>query len=107
MFLFQSSISIKMVEDFWLIWFFFSFFSIVTVKFLNGKLYDDTEYAVFQRSFASHGDYENEGFITFKTKKSPTAIIVIAVSIVVVLIILLLLTGAVVLWRRSRGKGKS
>jgi len=69
-------------------------------KYLNGKLDDNTKYAVFQRSFAQDGDYENEGFILFQTKaKPPTAIIV---SVVVVLLALLFLAGAVTIWRRSR-----
>ena len=37
-------------------------------KYLNGKLDDNTKYAVFQRSFDNNGDYENEGFIQFTTK---------------------------------------
>ena len=38
------------------------------IKYLNGKLDDNTKYAVLQRSFDKDGDYENEGFIQFTTK---------------------------------------
>ena len=80
------------------------FFLAENKKYLNGKLNDNTEYAVFQRSFDTYGDYENEGFIRFKTKaKRPSAIIV---SVAVVAPALLLLAVAVIfLHRRYRING--
>lgn len=38
------------------------------IKYLNGKLKENTEYAVFQRSFDQDENYENEGLIQFTTK---------------------------------------
>ena len=81
-----------------------SFIHVSVTKYLNGKLNDDTAYAVFQRSFSNDGYYENEGFVMFITKaKSSTAIIV---SVVVVLLVLLFFVGAVIVWRRSHRNGK-
>ncbi|CAH3043649.1 unnamed protein product, partial [Porites evermanni] len=75
------------------------------IKNLNGKLKENTEYAVFQRSFDQDENYENEGFIQFTTKKendpespskSSTATIV---AVVVVLVILLIVVVGIIVWR--------
>ena len=62
------------------------FILLAPIKYLNGKLKEGTEYAVFQRSFSKNGDYyENEGFVKFKTGTNNTPLIVgIVVALLVV-----------------------
>lgn len=79
------------------------FFSLAVSKYLNGKLDDNTQYAVFQRSFDKDGGYENEGFVQFTTKTKTSTTIV--VSIAAVLLFLLVLAGAFVIWRRRHHNG--
>jgi len=75
------------------------------LRYKNGKLEEGTRYAVFQRSFAEDGDYENEGFITFTTKDGiPTTTLVI--SIVVGLLVLVIVAGGIVMWRRMHPNGE-
>ncbi|CAH3034081.1 unnamed protein product, partial [Porites evermanni] len=82
-------------------------------KYLNGKLKEKTEYVVFQRSFDKDGNYENEGFIQFATKKendsesSSKPSTVIIVSVVIVLVILLLVGVAIIVWRYRRSYNES
>ena len=65
------------------------FILLAPTKFLNGELKDGAEYAVFQRSFSEDGDYEDEGFIEFKTAKDNTVLIVaIVVSLLVVVAVI-------------------
>ena len=74
------------------------------IKYLNGKLDDDTKYAVFQRSFDKDGDYESEGFIQFETKAKPSTAIIVLV--VVGALALLLLAAAMIFWcHRYRNNG--
>ncbi|KAJ7386416.1 hypothetical protein OS493_008540 [Desmophyllum pertusum] len=73
------------------------------------KLDDNTNYAVFQRSFDKNGDHENEGFSKFTTMKVaiakpiedkfPTVIVVLSV-VVAGLLLLIIVVGAVTVWRR-------
>ena len=75
-------------------------FVLLVVKYLNGKLDDDTKYAVFQRSFHSDNDYENEGFVIFTTNKNNTAAVV--AGVVVSLIVVAVIVVVVVLYIRRR-----
>ena len=68
-------------------------------KFLNGKLSDNTAYAVFQRTFATDGYYENEGFTTFTTDKDHTGTII---AVVVVLVVLVAAIAAGIFFYRRR-----
>ncbi|XP_073259128.1 receptor-type tyrosine-protein phosphatase delta-like [Porites lutea] len=76
------------------------------IKYLNGKLKENTEYAVFQRSFDQDENYENEGLIQFTTKKendpeSPSkSLTATIVAVVIVLVILLIVVVAIIVWRR-------
>ena len=81
------------------------FFFLLVVKYLNGKLDDDTKYAVFQRSFHSDNDYENEGFIIFTTNKNNTAAVV--AGVVVSLIVVAVIVVVVVLYIRRRKRDKA
>ena len=84
----------------------FSFFCFLAGgKYLNGKLDDNTEYAVFQRSFAEDGDYENEGFITFKTEKDHTGTIVAVV--VVTILVVVVVAAAIFFYRRRQNSYRS
>ena len=74
------------------------------IEYLNGKLNDGTEYAVFQRSFAEDGDYENEGFIKFETK---TDYVVIVVSILVPLFVVVVIALSIFIYRRRRRQNES
>ena len=61
------------------------FILLAPIKYLNGKLKEGTEYAVFQRSLSENGNYEDEGFVTFKTGTNNTPLIVgIVVALLVV-----------------------
>ena len=75
------------------------------MKYLNGKLDDDTKYAVFQRSFHTDNDYENEGFIIFTTNKNNTAAVV--AGVVVSLIVVAVIVVVVVLYIRRRKRDKA
>ncbi len=82
----------------------FSCLLLAFIAYLNGKLDENTKYAVFQRSFDQYGNYENEGFLKFTTKKVikdkfPTALM--ALSIVVGLLAALILVGGIKMWRRN------
>ena len=79
-------------------------FASLVVKYLNGKLDDDTKYAVFQRSFHTVDDYENEGFIIFTTNKDNTAAVA---GVVVPLIVVAVIVVVVVLYIRRRNRDKA
>ena len=79
--------------------FLFIFIPLAPTKFLNGKLSDGTKYAVFQRSFSADGDYEDEGFIEFKTEPDNTVLIV---AIVVSLLVLVAVVAAAIFFYRRR-----
>ena len=80
-------------------------FVVLVVKYLNGKLDDDTKYAVFQRSFHSEEEYENEGFIIFTTNKDNKAAVV--AGVVVSLIVVAVIVVVVVLYLRRRNRDKA
>ena len=80
-------------------------FVLLVEKYLNGKLGDDTKYAVFQRSFHTDDDYENEGFIIFTTKKDNTAAVV--AGVVVSLVVVAVIVVVVVLYIRRRNRDKA
>ena len=80
-------------------------FVLLVVKYLNGKLDDDTKYAVFQRSFHTVDDYENEGFIIFTTNKDNTAAVV--AGVVAPLIVVAIIVVVVVLYIRRRNRDKA
>lgn len=80
-------------------------FVVLVEKYLNGKLDDDTKYAVFQRSFHSEEEYENEGFIIFTTNKDNTAAVV--AGVVVSLIVVAVIVVVVVLYLRRRNRDKA
>ena len=67
---------------------------------MNGKLEDNTDYAVFQRSFDKGGDYENEGFINFTTHKDHTGAIV--AGVLVPLLIVAAVAAGIFFYRRRR-----
>ena len=88
-----------------LVTFLFSFFVLSAyIEYLNGKLDDGVEYAVFQRSFAEDGDYENEGIIEFKTNKDNTGLIV---GIVVALVVVVAVIAAGIFFYRRRQNSAS
>ena len=72
------------------------------IEYLNGELDDNTQYAVFQRSFAENGDFENEGFIKFKTKKDYTLEMVVGVLVPVLVLVVVVITLAIFIYRRRR-----
>ena len=80
-------------------------FTLLVEEYLNGKLDDNTKYAVFQRSFDKDNNYENEGFIIFTTNKDNT-VAVIAV-VVVPLIVVAVIVVVVVLYIRRRNRDKA
>ena len=80
-------------------------FVLLVLNYLNGKLDDDTKYAVFQRSFHTDDDYENEGFIIFTTNKDNTAAVV--AGVVVPLIAVAIIVVVVVLYIRRRNRDKA
>ncbi|XP_022799391.1 neogenin-like [Stylophora pistillata] len=77
-------------------------------EYLNGKLDDDTEYAVFQRSLSGPDDYQNEGFTQFTTRKmtelepEDKTVIVIVVFIVLFIVFVVVVGGIVIVWLRGR-----
>ena len=75
------------------------------IKYLNGKLEDNTDYAVFQRSFDKDGDYENEGFIIFTTHKDHTGAIV--AGVLVPLLIVVAVAAGIFFYRRRQNKDRS
>ncbi|XP_078374370.1 uncharacterized protein LOC144657893 [Oculina patagonica] len=83
-------------------------------QYLNGNLDEGSEYAVFQRSFAENGDYENEGFVKFTTKETEEteddglSATIVVLSVIVGLLVLLIVFGGIVMWRRfQRNETKS
>ena len=80
-------------------------FDLLGVKYLNGKLDDNTKYAVFQRSFDKDDNYENEGFIIFTTNKDNTAAVV--AGVVVSLVVVAVIVVVAVLYFRRRNKDKA
>ena len=92
---------------------FFSFFRLVYTKYFNGKLDDDTEYAVFQRSLSENGYYQDEGFSQFTTKTLPREeeptpgkknkhLIVVGVFIGLFIVCVVVVGGIVIVWLRGR-----
>ena len=81
-------------------------FVLLVVKYLNGKLDDDTKYAVFQRSFHTVDDYENEGFIIFTTNKDNTAAIVAGV-VVPLIVLAIIVVVVVIVYLRRRNKDQA
>lgn len=75
------------------------------IEYLNGKLNDNTQYAAFQRSFAEDGDYENEGFVTFITKKDD--IVEIVVGVLVPLFVVVVIALAIFIYRRRRRQNEN
>lgn len=75
------------------------------IKYLNGKLEDNTDYAVFQRSFDKDGDYENEGFVKFTTRKDHTVAIV--ARILVPLLIVAVVAAGIFYYRRRQNRDRS
>ena len=99
-----------MLWDSYFILFYFIFALEAVIKYLNGELNDDTQYAVFQRSFAENGDYDNEGFITFITDKLVTKknyIVEIVVGILVPLFLVAVIALAIFIYRRRRRQNES
>ena len=93
-------------------------FVLLVVKYLNGKLDDDTKYAVFQRSFHTDDHYENEEFTIFTTKKdnSTTVVVVrlrkdnmgaVVAGVVVPLIVVAVIVVVVVFYIRRRNRDKA
>ena len=80
-------------------------FVLLVERYLNGKLDDDTKYAVFQRSFHTDNDYENEGFIVFTTNKDNTAAVV--AGVVVSLVVVAVIVVVVILYIRRRNRDKA
>ena len=80
-------------------------FTLLVEEYLNGKLDDNTKYAVFQRSFDKDDNYENEGFIVFTTNKDNTAAVI--AEVVVPLIVVAVIVVVVVLYIRRRNRDKA
>ena len=80
-------------------------FTLLVEEYLNGKLDDNTKYAVFQRSFDKDDNYENEGFIVFTTNKDNTAAVI--AGVVVPLIVVAVIVVVVVLYIRRRNRDKA
>ena len=78
----------------------FFYFFLAEIKYLNGKLDDDTKYAVFQRSFDKDGNYEDEGFIAFTTKKDNTVAIVAGV-VVAILAVVAIVIVVIIFYRKK------
>ena len=83
----------------------FLLFILAITRYLNGKLDDNTDYAVFQRSFAEDGEYENEGFIAFKTEKDHTGAIV--AGVLVPLLIVAAVAAGIFYYRRRQNRDRS
>lgn len=80
-------------------------FLLAVTKYLNGKLDDGVKYAVFQRSFAENGDYEDEGIVEFETNKDNTGLIVgIVVSL---LVIVAIIAAGIFLYRRRQNRSSN
>ena len=77
------------------------------IEYLNGELDDNTQYAVFQRSFAENGDYENEGFIKFKTKKDYTLEMVVGSLVPVLVLVVVFIVLAIFIYRRRRRQNEN
>ena len=82
----------------------FFFFFLLVVKYLDGKLDDDTKYAVFQRSFHSDNDYENEGFVIFTTNKNNTAAVVAGLLVSLIVVVVIVMVVVLYIRRRKRDK---
>ena len=70
-------------------------------KYLNGKLEEGTDYAVFQRSFSENGNYEDEGFIKFKTDTSSNTVLIVAI-VVSLLVVVAVIAGGIFFSRRRQ-----
>ena len=83
------------------------------IEYLNGELNDSTQYAAFQRSFAENGDYENEGFITFTTKKDDIFFnqdileIVVGILVPVLLLVVVVIALAIFIYCRRRRQNEN
>ena len=73
-------------------------------KYLNGKLKEDTDYAVFQRSFSKNNNYEDEGFIRFKTDTSSNTVLIVAI-VVSLLVVVAVIAGGI-FYRRRRNSAR-
>ena len=80
-------------------------FTLLVEEYLNGKLDDNTKYAVFQRSFDKDNNYENEGFIIFTTNKDNTVAVI--AGVVVPLIVVAVIVVVVVRYIRRRNRDKA
>ena len=80
-------------------------FTLLVEEYLNGKLDDNTKYAVFQRSFDKDNNYENEGFIIFTTNKDNTVAVI--AGVVVPLIVVAVIVVVVVHYIRRRNRDKA
>ena len=80
-------------------------FTLLVEEYLNGKLDDNTKYAVFQRSFDKDNNYENEGFVIFTTNKDNTVAVI--AGVVVLLIVVAVIVVVVVLYIRRRNRDKA
>ena len=78
--------------------------AVTVIEYLNGELDDNTQYAVFQRSFAENGNYENEGFIKFETKKDYTIVGYLVPVLVLVVVFIVL---AIFIYRRRRRQNEN
>ena len=80
-------------------------FTLLVEEYLNGKLDDNTKYAVFQRSFDKDNNYENEKFIIFTTNKdNPVAVIAAVVGLLIMVAVIVVV---VVLYIRQRNRDKA
>ena len=70
-------------------------------KYLNGKLKEGTDYAVFQRSFSKNGNYEDEGFIKFKTDTSSNTVLIVSI-VVSLLVVVAVIAGGIFFYRGRR-----
>ena len=73
-------------------------------KYLNGKLKEGTDYAVFQRSFSENDNYEDEGFVRFKTDTSSNTGLIVAI-VVSLLVVVAVIAGGIFYRRRQNGPG--
>ena len=77
-------------------------FTLLVGEYLNGKLNDDTKYAVFQRSFDKDYNYENEGFIVFTTNKDITAAVIAGVGFPLIVVAVIVVVVVLYIRRRNR-----
>ena len=75
-------------------------------KYLNGKLDDGTKYAVFQRSFAEDGDYENEGIVEFETDKDNTALIA-GIVVPLLVVVVAIIAAGIFFYRRRQNSDRN